>query len=154
MELFLKRIAKKENYTIGNLYIDGIWFCNTLEDTDRGLTSSMSVSEILKTKIHGQTAIPAGKYQITLSVKSPKFSEKSFYIENANGGRLPRLLNVPGFSGILLHVGEGANGYRLTQGCILVGKNTIVGGLTNSKETFIELYKKLQTSSNITIQIE
>ena len=50
MELNLKRIAKTDNYTIGQLYINGKYECDTLEDTDRDLTSSMSLEEIKSKK--------------------------------------------------------------------------------------------------------
>ena len=62
MKLELKRIAKRSTYTIGRLYIDGVYFCDTLEDTDRGLTSEMSEAEIKRIKVYGQTAIPTGTY--------------------------------------------------------------------------------------------
>ena len=153
MELLLKRIAKKQNYTIGNLYINGQWFSNTLEDTDRGLTSSMTVDQIAKIKVYGKTAIPTGTYKINMNVVSPKFSKYTFY-KNVCNGKLPRLMNVPGFDGILIHVGEGKEGHKLTSGCILVGNNTIVGGLTNSRETFKKLYQELKKSKDITITIE
>lgn len=154
MELLLKRIAKKEKYTIGDLYIDRMWFCNTLEDKDRNLNKFMSESEIFKIKINNETAIPTGTYKVTLDVISPKFSKYSFYQEVCQG-KLPRLLNVPGFEGILIHVGEGPNGAKLTSGCILVGLNTIPGGLTDSKATFKKLYSRLLLDKdNITITIE
>lgn len=157
MKLLLERKYKKEEYTIGNLYIDGKFFCNTLEDKDRGLSSSMTVNEIKEIKVYGKTAIPTGTYEITLNVVSPKFSTKTFYKEICDG-KVPRLLNVKGFDGILIHVGEGANGALLTYGCILVGSNTIKGGLTSSKETFKNLYKELISAKNkgesITIEIQ
>lgn len=139
MELKVVRKYPKINYTIGNLYIDGKLFCNTLEDTDRGLKDSMSITEIkTKKKLH-VTAIPTGTYEITLDVVSPKFSKKQFYMDVCSG-KLPRLLNVKGFDGILIHVGNGPNGKDLTDGCILIGKNTIKGGLTQGKEYFKNLY--------------
>lgn len=154
MKLKLIRAYKKDRYTIGRLYIDGELFANTLEDKDRGLTQNMSLSEIKKKKVYAETAIPTGTYEITLNVISPKFGVKQFYKDYANGGRLPRLLNVPGFDGILIHVGEGYKGPDLTAGCILVGMNTIVGGLTQSQETFKKLYKILQSAKDkITIEI-
>lgn len=143
MTLTLDRKYKLPTYTIGKLYIDGEYFCDTLEDKDRGLTDDMTVSEISKIKIKNETAIPTGTYSITLNIVSPRFSVSSFYKQVCNG-KLPRLLNVKGFDGILIHVGEGINGKDLTSGCILVGKNTIKGGLTNSKECFKELYKLLK----------
>ena len=73
MKLKLVRKYKLDTYTIGKLYIDGIYFCDTLEDKDRGLTSDMSLSEIQSIKIKGNTCIPYGQYQVTLkvNVKSP-----------------------------------------------------------------------------------
>ena len=152
MKLTLKRIAKKETYTIGNLYIDGKWFANTIEDKDRGLKQSMSLSEIKNIKVKTETAIPMGTYTITLNVISPKMSKQAFYQKNANGGRVPRLLNVPGYDGVLIHVGNKAT---QSAGCILVGLNTVKGMVTNSKETFTKLYKILQSAKDkITITIE
>ena len=153
MKLLLKRLAKKDKYTIGDLYIDGKWFSNTLEDTDRGLTQDMSLEEIKKIKVYGKTAIPTGIYRVNMNIISPKFSKYTFY-KNVCNGKLPRLMNVPGFDGILIHVGEGKDGHKLTHGCILVGNNTIVGGLTNSRETFKKLYQELKKSKDITITIQ
>ena len=135
MEILVERKWKKPNYTIGVMSIDGKRFCETLEDTDRGLKDSMSVAEIKAIKKPKITAIPTGTYEVTLNVVSPKFSKYPFY-NSINGGRVPRLLNVKGFDGILIHVGDGPNGYRLTEGCILVGRNTIKGGLTEGKKYF------------------
>lgn len=156
MELIVERKYKKQSYTIGNLYVNGKFFSNTLEDADRGLDDSMSLDKILELKKPSITAIPRGTYEVTLDIVSPKFCTKTFYKQVCNG-KLPRILNVKGFDGILIHVGEGINGKDLTSGCILVGKNTIKGGLTNSKECFKELYKLLKDRYNkgekITIKI-
>lgn len=152
MKLLLKRIANKADYTIGKLFIDNVYFCDTIEDKNRGLNSNMSLDYIKKIKVANKTAIPTGTYNITLNVISPKFGSKDFYIKNANGGRLPRLLNIKGFDGILIHVGVDQNS---SSGCIIVGQNKVVGKIINSKETFIKLYKKLQESKDeITITIE
>ena len=154
MELLLKRKAKKEKYTIGDLYIDGQWFSNTLEDTDRGLTNSMTDEEIAKIKVYGETAIPTGTYKITMDVVSPRFGSKTFYKQVCNG-KVPRLLNVPGFDGILIHVGDGPRAEDLTYGCILVGQNKYVGQLNNGKQVFTNLYNKLKKAKEdiyITIQ--
>ena len=153
MKLTLKRIAKKSTYTIGKLYIDGQYFCDTIEDRDRGLTSEMSLKEIKQIKIPKETAIPTGTYKITLDVISPKYSTKDFYIKNANNGRVPRLLKVPEYDGVLIHCGNTA---KDSAGCILVGKNDVVGMVTHSKETFIKLYKILQNAKDqeITITIQ
>lgn len=153
MKLQLKRRYKGANYTIGDLYIDGKWFSDTLEDTDRGLTNTMSLEEIKKIKIKGQTAIPTGTYHIDMNTVSPRFGKKQFYKEVCNG-KVPRLQNVPGYEGILIHVGEGKEGHKLTSGCILVGNNTIIGGLTNSRETFKRLYQELKKAKDITITIQ
>lgn len=157
MEIKVIRKWKKPNYTVGQMFLNGELFCNTLEDKDRGLTSSMSEMEVRKIKVKDQTAIPIGTYNITLNVVSPKFSKMQFY-KDACGGKLPRLLNVKGFEGILIHVGDGVKGPNLTSGCILIGKNTIVGGLTGGRETFKTLYAKLTEAAkkgekiSITIQ--
>lgn len=142
MILTIDRKYKKPNYTIGNLYVNDVWFCNTLEDTDRGLTSSMSEFQISGIKIMHYTAIPTGTYIISLDKVSAKFSKYPFYMEVCEG-KLPRLLNVKGFTGILIHVAEGPKGADLLSGCIGVGLNKIKGGLLNSKETFKKLYKLL-----------
>lgn len=142
MEILLIRKYKKPTYTIGNLYINGKWIANTLEDVDRNLNSSMTVEQIKAIKKPNETAIPTGTYKITLDTFSPRFGNKSFY-KKVCGGKLPRILNIKGFDGVLIHVGEGPNGKDLTSGCLLVGRNTIKGGLTQSKETFILLYNKL-----------
>ena len=74
MKLLLKRIAKKQTYTIGKLYIDNVYFCDTIEDKDRGLKSNMPLSEIKQKKVYGQTAIPIGTYNISMNVVSPKYN--------------------------------------------------------------------------------
>lgn len=152
MRLVVKRIAKRETYTIGRLYVDGIYLCDTLEDKDRGLDDSMNVKKIRELKVYGETAIPTGEYQVTLDVVSPKFSKYRFYMD-ACQGRLPRLLNVKGFEGVLIHCAEGSKGAELLQGCIGVGRNTIVGGLTDCKSTFRKLYNKLSEAKERNEQI-
>ena len=117
MKLKLIRTYKKEKYTIGNLYVDGKFYSNTLEDTDRGLTENMTALEIADKKIAGETAIPTGTYKIAMDVYSPSFGKKDYY-KHFCGGYLPRLLNVKGFSGILIHRGVDQSH---TSGCILVG---------------------------------
>ena len=145
MKIVIKREVYRETYTIGKLYIDNDFFCWTLEDKDRGLTQNMSVEQIKSMKVYGETAIPVGEYEITLDVVSPKFSKYKFYM-NTCKGKLPRLLDVKGFEGVLIHCAEGYKGAELLQGCIGVGKNTIVGGLTDCKSTFVKLYKELNSA--------
>ena len=150
MKLILKRIAKRETYTIGHLYVDGVYFCDTCEDTDRGLKQSLPASVNNAKKRYGATAIPTGRYQVTLKMQSPRFSKKKQY-EFCNG-YLPRLLNVPAFEGVLIHIG---NTNRDTDGCILVGRNTKVGKVLESGITFRALYGKLKDAKgNIFITIE
>ena len=153
MEILVERKWKKDNYTIGNLYINGKWFSNTLEDKDRGLKDSMSLTEIKTLKKPRITAIPIGTYEVTLNVVSPKFSKYPFY-NSINGGRVPRLLNVKGFEGILIHVMDGPKGAELSEGCIGVGRNLIKGGLLQGKEYYKKLYDILKNSKDkITIKI-
>ena len=148
MELKLIRRWKKAGYTIGELYVDGVWFSNTLEDRDRGLTQDMPLSEIKKRKVPKETAIPTGVYEVTLKTQSQKFKDKKNY--QFCNGYLPRLKNVPGYSGILIHVGNWASD---SAGCILVGENKVKGGVVNSVATFQRLYKLLQEADKITITI-
>lgn len=79
MELELRRIAKKDVYTIGKLYIDGEYFCDTLEDKDRGLSQSLSLEENKKRKVAGVTAIPTGRYLVRMDIVSPKYSQRKLY---------------------------------------------------------------------------
>ena len=143
MELLVDRKWKKQSYTISNLYINGEWFSNVLEDADRGLDNSMSEDMIRTLKKPSITAIPRGTYEITLDVVSPKYSKVQFYKDVCNG-KVPRLKDVKGFDGILIHVADGYRGPDLLEGCLGVGLNNIKGGLTNGKETFKQLYKLLQ----------
>ena len=140
MELIVERKYKKQSYTIGNLYIDGVFFSNTLEDADRGLDNSMSEDMIRMLKKPSITAIPRGTYEITLDVVSPKYSKVQFYKDVCNG-KVPRLKNVKGFDGILIHAG---NTDKDSSGCLLVGQNKVKGQVLNSKETFKQLYQLLQ----------
>jgi len=112
MKLTLKTRFKAEEYTIGSLLIDGEYFCDTLEDKVRVLNSASD-------KIFGKTAIPAGTYKVVVNY-SPKFKR-----------RLPRLLDVPYFEGILIHRGNEA---EHTHGCILVGENKVKGRVINSAQ--------------------
>lgn len=147
MELVVDRKWKKQNYTISNLTIDGKWFCNVLEDKDRNLDSSMSIAKIRELKKPSITAIPRGTYEITLDVISPKYSTNSFYKQVCNG-KVPRLLNVKGFEGILIHVGDGPRGADLSSGCLLCGYNKVKGQLRDGKEVFKKLYSLLKEAKS------
>lgn len=142
MKLTLRRIAKRDTYTIGKLYVNGDWIADTVEDKDRGLTDKDSLEKIKATKVYAKTAIPLGTYKIAMGVISPKFSKKPYYKSFCNG-RMPRLLNVKGFDGILIHKGSNADS---SAGCIIVGKNTVVGGVTSSQYYFEKLYKLLDAA--------
>ena len=143
MKLTLIRTYKSPQYTIGKLYIDGTYFCDTLEDPDRGLNDSLSLQEIQKLKVYGDTAIPIGTYKFNIDVISPKFKNRVW--AKPCGGKLPRLENVKGYEGVLIHVG---NTVKDTLGCILVGQNKVKGQVINSTNTFLELYKKIKKAYN------
>lgn len=142
IHLTLKRIAKKDTYTIGRLYINGEYFCDTLEDTDRGLSAAIPVDELKKMKVYGRTAIPTGIYRVSLRTVSEKFRNKAW--ARPYGGRLPRLLDVPAYEGVLIHVG---NTPEDTLGCILVGENKQVGKVVNSTSIFNRLMARLQPAA-------
>ena len=143
MELELRRIARRDTYTIGRLYIDGEYFCDTCEDRDRGLRQDLPVSVNQARKVRGQTAIPTGRYRVALGVKSQKYSKKKQYA--ACNGYVPRLINVPAFDGILIHIGNTAAD---SEGCILVGRNKKVGMVLESTNTFWQLYSRLQEAKD------
>lgn len=144
MKITVDRKWKKKNYTIGRLFVNGELFCNTLEDTDRGLDQKQPLTIIRNRKIPNQTAIPTGTYEITLNVISPRFSKYEYYMDVCDG-KLPRLLNVPGFDGVLIHVGSNANN---TSGCILVGYNKNKGQLADGKMVFAKLYDLMKDAKN------
>ena len=127
MELVLERIYFAPTYTIGKLYIDGVYFCDTLEDVNRDINKNGKFDNG-EVKVHSKTCIPFGRYEIIMSM-STRFKKI-----------MPELLNVPGFLGIRMHSG---NTDEDTEGCILVGKNTITGKITESKITTGALYSKL-----------
>lgn len=151
MKITVDRKYKKELYTISNLYVDGTWISNVIEDTDRGLKQTDSVASIKAKKVYAKTAIPSGTYKVTLDFTSPKFSKKEYYKKFCNG-KVPRLCNVPGFDGILIHKGSTE---KDSAGCLIVGYNTAKGKVTNSQEAFEKLYKKLlEDKNNLTIEIK
>lgn len=117
MNLVVYRSWKLPTYTIGRLLIEAEYQCNTLEDPVRQLLDDDGDGQ-LEGKVWGATAIPEGKYRITMSF-SPKFKR-----------RLPLLNRVPGFTGVRIHAGNSAAD---TAGCILVGENKIRGRLINSR---------------------
>jgi len=141
MELLLERKWIKNKYTIGNLYVDGVFFCNILEDkvVDLNKNGTFDCGEF---KIKGHTAIPYGTYEVDVTY-SPKFKRE-----------LPILLNVPHFEGIRMHRG---NDISDTSGCLLTGENKEKGKVLNSTKYEIELTKLLKQTKlkkeKITIKI-
>lgn len=119
MKLLLERIYNCKTYCIGHLYDISKgkkeFICDTIEDTDRGLSDTMSVDYIKKLKVYGETAIPTGIYNINLNVVSPKYGGKQFYKDTCNGC-VPRLEKVKGYEGILIHCG---NTEKDTMGCLI-----------------------------------
>ena len=134
MNIELNRITRKLSYTIGRLFVDGKYFCDTLEDRCRDLDK--------EEKVMNETAIPEGTYEVIVNV-SARFKRK-----------LPLLLDVPHFSGIRIHRG---NTDKDTSGCILVGENKQPGRVINS--TLYELRltemveKAMLTGEKITIRV-
>ena len=151
MKLTIKRTITRNSYTLGKLYVDGQFFCWTLEDKDRGLTQNMSVEQIKSIKVPGETAIPKGTYRVTLDVVSPKFSKYPFYMQTCEG-KLPRLIDVKGYDGVLIHVADGIKRDTLLQGCIGIGDLSAEEYLMNGKKVFAELYNKLK-GNNIELEI-
>ena len=141
MELRLRRILLKREYTIGKLYIDGEYFCDVLEPPTRDLNKN-GIFDNGETKVKNNTAIPFGTYNVIIN-RSPRFKRD-----------LPRLLNVPDFDGVLIHRGNTKND---TFGCILVGENKVKGKVVNSTPYEIELVKRckaaLSNNEQITIEV-
>ena len=134
MLITIDRAWKKDGYTISRLYVNGELFgCNTLEDTDRGLSQDMQLEEIKKKKVYGHTAIPRGSYECVYTY-SNRFKKM-----------LPLLLNVKGFEGIRIHSGNSA---KDTEGCILVGLNLKKGMVLNSREWTNKLVSKMKEAWN------
>lgn len=132
MELLLERKWIKEGYAIGRLFINGILFCNTLEDRVRDINRN-GTFDCGEFKIKGHTAIPFGEYEVQVTY-SPKFKRE-----------LPLLLNVPSFEGIRIHRG---NTIKDTEGCILPGENKEKGKVLNSTKYEIELTKLIKEANN------
>lgn len=131
MKLTLIRKPSSASCTQGELFIDGVHECYTLEDVVRPV------------KVAGITAIPAGTYRVTVTV-SPRF-----------GRLLPLLNDVPGFSGVRIHPGNTAAD---TEGCILVGDDPQKDFLGRSRVAFDRLFAKINTAAvagePITIEVK
>lgn len=142
LTILIKRDYKKATYTIGNLSLDGKWECNSLEDKDRGLKQSMTAAQIKALKVSGETAIPAGEYTVRMDIVSHKYKDIPWF-DSLCGGRMPRIMDVPGYDGILFHPGTTALD---TKGCIIVGMNKAKGKVLDSRKTFAAFYKKLDSA--------
>ena len=126
MVITVKRLYRTENSTIGELLIDGIFECFTLEDKERPV------------KIKGETAIPKGTYRVIIN-ESNRFKRL-----------LPLLIDVPNFEGVRIHSG---NSNHDTEGCILVGQTRNKNYIGQSRKAFDKLFKKMQVAKNITLTI-
>ena len=129
MRLRLERKAKKPTYTIGKLYVNDAYFCDTLEPRDRQLTQQMSAISIQNFKVIGKTAIPTGIYRVEMHMMMKRRCWR------------PQLMDVPGFSGIFIHEG---NKPDETRGCILLGNNSIKGQVVNSAKYVTALKKAIE----------
>lgn len=141
MKLTLKRIALRPTYTIGKLYIDDVYFCDTIEDTVRDLNKNGKFDNGEK-KVHSKTAIPYGIYEIKWTY-SPRFKKYT-----------PQLMNVPSFEGIRIHAG---NTSADTEGCLILGKNKQVGKVLNSRATINKFYPIIKNAcynGKVTIEIK
>lgn len=141
MKIVLKRIALRDTYTIGKLYIDDKYICDTVEDKVRDINKN-GIFDNGEKKVYGQTAIPYGTYEVkwTYSNRFKKY--------------MPEILNVPNFSGIRIHSGNTAAD---SLGCIIVGENKVVGKVLNSRATVNKLYPIIEKGckeGKVTITIE
>ena len=144
MKITLKRRFLGASYTIGDLFIDGDFFCHTIEDKVRELPACCpqtpkGINCRCKEKVYAQTAVPKGTYKVTMGY-IPKFKRV-----------LPRLHDVPHFIGILIHSGTDENS---SSGCIIVGMNKVKGKVAESRKTSDALNKILSGAKDITITIE
>ena len=135
MKIKLIREVFTEKSTIGSVYINDVFECYCLEDTDRGLTDSMTLEEINKIKQYGITAIPYGTYVIKRT-KSERFSLKAGHTVV-----MPLLLNTKGYSGVRIHVG---NYPKDTLGCLLMGRKKGVDCVIESTKATQQLEKKIE----------
>lgn len=122
MELKLVRDYLAQGYTHGKLYVNGVFQCYTLEDTDRELERGGK-------KVYGRTAIPLGKYPVVVN-RSTRFKVD-----------MPLLVDVPQFTGIRIHPGNTAED---TEGCILVGEIRSKASIGNSRVAYERLFSRIK----------
>lgn len=140
MELVLNRILKTNDYTIGELSVDGKYLCDTIEDAVRPLPESCpntpkGIACKCKEKVYGKTAVPVGTYKVKLG-----YSNRFRRI-------LPQVLDVPHFLGILIHTG---NSNKDTEGCIIVGTwdGKTENWVSNSRVAFNKLMPLLRDATD------
>ena len=138
IQLKLVRDTFTDNCTLGKMYVNGTYFCETLEDKDRGLNQSLTIDENVRLKVKGETCIPYGKYKGIVNV-SP-----------AKKRALPRLLDVPAFQGILIHKG---NTNVDSLGCLLVGRKRSIESVLQSTVMEVELLKIMPLGTSFEIEI-
>lgn len=136
--LKVARDTYTDKSTIGRLYINDVFFCDTLEDTCRDFNKDGDLSDSGEAKVHGKTAIPSGTYKMILSV-SNRFKKL-----------MPEILNVPGFAGIRVHSG---NTDADSEGCILVGLTRARDSIGQSRDAFTKLMAELDHYKEFEIQI-
>ena len=131
MKLTLQRYLFAEDYTMGLLFIDGVYFCDTIEDKYRG-------QELKKTKVMNETCIPYGVYDVKITY-SPKYKKD-----------MPQILDVPYFTGVRIHSGNNASD---SSGCVICGIKSKNGEVLESRKTYNALLKRLETAKYIKIDI-
>jgi hypothetical protein len=123
MEILLKRHKPANGWTLSEWFVNGKKECYGCEDVVRPSGE----------KVFGETAIPAGTYQV-VNTYSPRF-----------GKYLPLLLNVPGYAGVRIHPGNYA---KDTEGCLLPGTGLLAdgSGVSNSRVAFEALFTKIKAA--------
>ena len=127
MEITLKRTTLNPKYTLGEMFIDGAFFCYTVEDVVRS-----------GSKVKGETAIAYGRYKVIVN-RSNRFKKL-----------MPLLIDVPQFEGIRIHSGNTAED---SEGCIIVGMAQTQNGVGMSRIAFTKLMEKLKNQNQIYISI-
>ena len=131
MKLTLQRYLFTDDYTMGLLFIDGVYFCDTIEDKYRG-------QDLKGKKVYGETCIPYGVYDVKITY-SPKYKKN-----------MPQILDVPYFEGVRIHSGNSA---KDSFGCVICGIKSKNGEVLESRKTYNALIKRLETAKYIKIDI-
>lgn len=131
MKLKLQRYLFTDDYTMGLLFIDDVYFCDTIEDKYRG-------QDLKGKKVYGETCIPYGVYTVKITY-SPKYQKN-----------MPQILDVPYFEGVRIHAGNKATD---VSGCVCVGVKSDNGEVAQSRKTYNALIKRLETANIIKVDI-